>query len=101
MHDTYLESWLPIPDPDYYQRRLEQTCIHVKYLIHIYHFLKQIVITINDINDSPPRFEKPYNGPYVISEGVPNSYIGTFVAIDLDGDGTAIRYNVTGDYSGR
>ena len=44
---------------------------------------------------------KPYNGPYTISEGVPNSYIGTFVAIDLDGDGTGIKYNITGEYSGK
>ena len=61
----------------------------------------QITITVGDINDSPPEFEKPYNGPYTVSEGVPNSYIGTFIAIDLDGDGTGITYNVTGEYSGR
>ncbi|XP_038061188.1 uncharacterized protein LOC119731947 isoform X4 [Patiria miniata] len=59
-----------------------------------------VVIDVEDINDTPPQFPSDYFGPYSFSEGVPGTYIGTFVAVDSDsGAGGEVTYTIIGEYS--
>ncbi|XP_022080540.1 uncharacterized protein LOC110973761 [Acanthaster planci] len=59
-----------------------------------------VVINVEDINDTPPQFPSSYFGPYSVSEGVPGTYIGPFVAVDMDsGAGGQVTYTIIGEYS--
>ncbi|XP_071484961.1 cadherin-23-like [Diadema antillarum] len=59
-----------------------------------------VIVTVNDINDIAPQFDRDFYGPYDVLEEISNSYIDIFQASDADeGAAGSIVYSLTGLYS--
>ncbi|XP_075697796.1 cadherin-23 isoform X1 [Rhinoderma darwinii] len=56
-----------------------------------------VLVNVNDINDNWPKFPKPYEGPFDITEGQPGPRVSTFKAEDKDaGLNGQVEYSIVG-----